>query len=93
MQKPKSLADKIRNQEQQETQSKISKAAAVTRITTNGIYKKDKVISAKVNARTYAIYTKINQAQGITNNSALNMLINKYVRENSGILPEFEKMD
>lgn len=49
---------------------------------------KDKQISAKVNLKVYNLFTQINKAQGISNNSALNMLINKYVRENKGILDE-----
>ena len=49
---------------------------------------KDKQISAKVNEKVYGLFTQINKAQGISNNSALNMIINKYVRENKGILNE-----
>ena len=47
---------------------------------------KDKQISAKVNNTTYDMFTQINKAQGLSNNSALNMLINRYVRENKSIL-------
>lgn len=50
--------------------------------------KKDKQISAKVNEISYAKFTRINQAQGLSNNSALNMIINRYIRENSGLLDE-----
>lgn len=49
---------------------------------------KDKQISAKVNLQMYNAFTKINKAQGISNNSALNMLIAKYVRENRVILTD-----
>lgn len=49
---------------------------------------KDKQISAKVNMKMYNAFTTINKAQGISNNSALNMLIAKYVRENRVILDE-----
>lgn len=49
---------------------------------------KDKQISAKVNMKMYNAFTTINKAQGISNNSALNMLIAKYVRENRVILEE-----
>ena len=45
---------------------------------------KDKQISAKVNMKIYSAFTTINKLQGISNNSALNMLITKYVRENFG---------
>ena len=47
---------------------------------------KDKQISAKVNKNMYEKFTMINQAQGLSNNSALNMIIIKYVRENEDIL-------
>lgn len=47
---------------------------------------KDKQISAKVNMKMYSAFTAINKAQGVSNNSALNMLIAKYVRENRFIL-------
>lgn len=49
---------------------------------------KDKQISAKVNMKIYSAFTTINKLQGISNNSALNMLITKYVRENKDILDE-----
>mgnify|MGYP003540780424 CR=1 FL=1 len=49
---------------------------------------KDKQISAKVNDKVYALFTQIDKAQGISNNSALNMIISRYVRENKGILDE-----
>lgn len=49
------------------------------------IAKKDgqnKMISASVNAGNYAEFTRINKAKGMSNNSALNMLIADYVRNN-----------
>ena len=49
---------------------------------------KDKQISAKVNVKTYNAFTIINKAQGLSNNSALNMLISKYVRENRMLLED-----
>ena len=49
---------------------------------------KNKQISAKVNEKVYNIFTAINQRQGLSNNSALNMILTKYVRENIGILEE-----
>ncbi len=49
---------------------------------------KDKQISAKVNEKVYGLFTQINKAQGISNNSALNMIISRYVRENKGILDD-----
>ena len=85
-----SLAEKVKKQEEnQEIKEKkissVERPAPVTQISNNTI-PKDKQISAKVNAATYRLFTQINQAQGLSNNSALNMIINKYVRENSGIL-------
>ncbi|MDO5147660.1 MAG: hypothetical protein Q4D60_11740 [Eubacteriales bacterium] len=43
---------------------------------------KNKIISAKVYPETWERFTQINKAQGITNNSAINMIITKYIREN-----------
>ena len=47
---------------------------------------KDKIISAKVYPETWARFTEINRAQGMTNNSVINMLISQYVRNNEGLL-------
>ena len=47
---------------------------------------KDKMISAKVYPETWATFTAINKAQGMTNNSVINMLISQYIRENKEIL-------
>ena len=47
---------------------------------------KDKIISAKVDPETWARFTEINRAQGMTNNSVINMLISQYVRNNEGLL-------
>ena len=41
--------------------------------------KENKMISASVNAENYAAFTRINKAKGMSNNSALNMLIAEYV--------------
>lgn len=49
---------------------------------------KDKQISAKVNMKMYNEFTAINKIQGLSNNSALNMLISKYVRENRNLLED-----
>ena len=48
--------------------------------------KKDKVITAKVYPKTWADFTAINRAQGMTNNSVVNMLISEYVRSKKEIL-------
>lgn len=44
------------------------------------VQKKDKVVTAKVYPDTWATFTAINKAQGMTNNSVINMLISEYVR-------------
>lgn len=48
--------------------------------------KKDKVITAKVYPETWEEFTAINRAQGMTNNSVINMLISEYVRNKKVIL-------
>lgn len=48
--------------------------------------KKDKVVTAKVYPETWADFTAINKAQGMTNNSVINMLISEYVRNKKEIL-------
>ena len=50
------------------------------------IKKKDKVISAKVYPDTWELFTAINKAQGMTNNSVINMLISNYIRDKKEIL-------
>lgn len=72
--------------EQKETASVVKKAPVEKIISKDGA--KDKQISAKVNMKMYNAFTTINKAQGVSNNSALNMLIAKYVRENRFILDE-----
>lgn len=84
MAKKMSLAEKIRNVEESSSDLK-PRTATVNQITSSD-GSKDKQISAKVNTTTYDLFTKINDAQGLSNNSAINMLINKYVRENKDIL-------
>ena len=73
-------------EEQKETASVVKKAPVEKIISKDGA--KDKQISAKVNMKMYNAFTTINKAQWVSNNSALNMLIAKYVRENRFILDE-----
>lgn len=47
---------------------------------------KSKAISGKVYPEIWEEFSRINRAQGISNNSALNMIISKYNRENKSIL-------
>lgn len=86
----KRLIDTIQEQEtleEQEVERKTETRKPVEQIISkDGM--KDKQISAKVNMKMYNAFTTINKAQGISNNSALNMLIAKYVRENRAILDE-----
>lgn len=49
---------------------------------------KDKVVSAKVYPETWAEFTAINKARGMTNNSVLNMLVSDYVRKQKVILEQ-----
>ncbi|MDY6294863.1 MAG: hypothetical protein SPL45_01000, partial [Schwartzia succinivorans] len=49
---------------------------------------KDLQISAKVNKEIYSLFTKINEANGLSNNSSLNLLINNYVRDKKYLLDE-----
>lgn len=80
-----SLFDKVQENENQEEQVSKDKKA-VKKITKTAI--KDKTVSAKFNSEIYNRFTEINKAQGITNNSALNMILTKYVRENSDLIDE-----
>lgn len=52
----------------------------------SSVQKKDKVVTAKVYPETWADFTAINKAQGMTNNSVINMLISEYVRNKKEIL-------
>lgn len=94
--KRKSLLDKMEEEKNLEEAQKVEEASKPTATTgrktsvldiadNSG---KDKQISAKVNEKVYGLFTQINKAQGISNNSALNMIISRYVRENKGILDE-----
>lgn len=80
----KSLLQMMEEEQAQGSPKPIVRKNPVLAIADNG--GKNKQISAKVNAKTYDIFTQINQMQGLSNNSALNMIITKYVRENKGIL-------
>lgn len=86
------LLDNVEAKEllENERQEKAKKKSVASDIVSNNNGSKDKQISAKVNERMYGLFTQINKAQGISNNSALNMVISRYVRENKGILKEEE---
>jgi len=85
------LIDTMKQEEQAELElkkekSEVKKKPVEQIISREGA--KDKQISAKVNMKMYNAFTTINKMQGISNNSALNMLIAKYVRENRAILDD-----
>ena len=88
------LLDNVEAKEllENERQEKAKKKSVASDIASNNNGSKDKQISAKVNQRMYGLFTQINKAQGISNNSALNMVISRYVRENKGILKEEENI-
>lgn len=88
------LKDKIEEREQKVAQDypdlKSKHKPVVTQLSehprnTSG---KDKQISAKVNSYNYTMFTAINRIIGLSNNSALNMIITNYVRENKYLLDE-----
>ena len=82
------LIDQEEIQEEiQDNEPKRERRSAVDRLT-SATGSKDKQISAKVNERTYELFTLINKTQGLSNNSVLNQLIYKYVRENKGVIDE-----
>lgn len=85
-----SLLDQVNEQEAIQAGVQIEKKKRVSAVSqiavTDGA--KDKQVSAKVNAHSWESFTRINKAQGLSNNSALNMIINKYIRENKGILED-----
>lgn len=88
MAEKQSLADKVRNNEAKEAEAAVSRTSAVRNIVVLNDGSKDKQISAKVNDINYEMFTQINKILGISNNSALNMLINKYVREHKNLIDE-----
>ena len=59
----------------------IEEKSVVKKIAKNKV-PKNKMISASVTAENYANFTKINKARGMSNNSALNMLIADYINKN-----------
>ena len=59
----------------------IEEKSVVKKIAKNKV-PKNKMISASVNAENYDNFTKINKARGMSNNSALNLLIADYINKN-----------
>ncbi len=88
--KPRRLLEQLEEREKEfedkvQEEEKDKRKSAVKQII-NADNSKNKQISAKVNKNMYDDFTMINTLQGLSNNSALNMLIAKYVRENKNIL-------
>lgn len=79
------LVDKIQEKEMKEEPKE--RVGAVSKIKFKD-GSKDKQISAKVNERTYAMFSAINKIYGLSNNSTLNMLISEYVRDKKDILKD-----
>lgn len=61
------------------------KEQAVNKITHTST-QKNKMVCLKVNEEVYKQFTEINKKQGLSNNSATNMLINRYIRDHSELL-------
>lgn len=80
----KEEADKIEQQQHPE----VHKERVVTKLTAKGMLEKDKQVSAKVNSATYELFTRINKVNGLSNNSAINMLIASYVHEKKYLLDD-----
>lgn len=49
---------------------------------------KDKGFSVKTTASTFGDFTAINRYYGMSNNSVINQLMVKYIRENQNVLDE-----
>lgn len=80
------LKNKIIEQENKGTVDENSKSSYFNKITGKRRIEKDKQISAKVNSDTYEKFAVICSKEGISRNSAINMLISRYVRDNSYLL-------
>ena len=85
-----SLWEQVNKQEAEQSGVQIEKKKRVSAVSKIAVIDgaKDKQISGKVNAQSWEFFSRINKAQGLSNNSALNMIINKYIRENKGILDD-----
>ena len=85
------LIDRIEEHERETAAAKPEKKKPVVLQMTEQSKKasgKDKQISAKVNSETYALFAEINRLVGLSNNSALNMLITNYVCEKKYLLED-----
>lgn len=89
---PRKLLDTVQKMEAQEAKQATEKKDSDVKKPIEKIIsregQKDKQISAKINMQVFNAFTKINRIQGLSNNSAINMIITKYVRENKSLLDE-----
>ncbi len=89
---PRKLLDTVQKMEAQEAEQAAEKKDSDVKKPIEKIIsregQKDKQISAKINMQVFNAFTKINRIQGLSNNSAINMIITKYVRENKSLLDE-----
>lgn len=89
---PRKLLDTVQKMEAQEAEQAAEKKDSDVKKPIEKIIsregQKDKQISAKINMQVFNAFTKINRTQGLSNNSAINMIITKYVRENKSLLDE-----
>jgi hypothetical protein len=82
------LKDKIIERENKEQTKKEPKNSYFNKIGSKRKIEKDKQISVKVNSETYEKFAVICSKEGISRNSALNMLISHYVRDNEYLLED-----
>lgn len=86
VQEQEQIEERVEQEQQKEVKSVVKRPPVKQIISKDGA--KDKQISAKVNMKMYEAFTKINNLQGISNNSAWNMLMTKYIRENKELLDD-----
>lgn len=80
----KSLAEKIKERESEEAVSSLKKTPTVNKLSSE--QNRTIVVSMRVNEAMYSKFKKICKEQGLSYNSALNMILHEYVRNNRGYL-------
>ena len=80
------LMEKLRAQENTEKDNKTESKSSYFNTINHRSPDKDKQISAKVNSEVYEKFSQICVKEGLSRNSAINMLINRYVREHSDLI-------
>ena len=74
------LLEAINEQEQSSQETVIHKSAAKKIMSSS---KKDRQLSVKITNEMFNQFTQINKARGMTNNSALNMIMAEYIKDNA----------